>query len=849
MFRLWPLKKYTPEEDRLLEWLKGKAATDPEAAEYLGIAERSIKSAWTDSMLQSFGNRRAYDDFLSRHADKGGAHVVIDLNDFGMINKDHSHEIGDLALQDFERITQPLIQHYKGKSFRRGGDEFSVWFESPDAAHMFVRELSSQLDQANKKRQFGIEGNGRPAYNLSASIGIGWSPEHAEDALARAKRSLGMKVFEKHPVTGVVIPTTKRVNHHPPGQAPTVYWSGFANTGYLSPYEPKQRKEGMAQEAMAKSEDLAKASIAGATQIGHRLGSNPGGVFEQDGKRFYFKFQPTPDHAKNEVLAAKLYEAAGHRAVPIEHLEDHHGTASPWLQGVEDADFRNEDHRRAVQAGFAVHAWLANWDAVVNHNTSLYQGQPITMDTGGALLYRAQGSPKGRAFGPQVSEFHTLRDPGINRVSAWAFGDMSPEQIVESVSRVARVPDATIDQLVQQYGPGDAGTKTWLAQTLKARRENLVQMAEAETGMKVPREVQPAPAAPKAPAKPLQKRVLDPSEGYRITHRTQTYTNWYETDPAKRQFKVTSVEAYDPNGQLVGRANLDHRGDRLIPGFVYVEEEHRRKGIASAMYAHAEEATGLKIHPSHIQTEEGRALWAGNAKQPQFGLAKAEGDDNVRGLPQAPPDFPEDLKNDIALLREMNQWSRHMRTKGAKVRFRPRDNSAYGYGDPVGIIIQPAKNPHALVGMDGKVLVEHPYVEREGQDPHVVQRWYQAIDLEPYQEEAKVVPFRKGERGDWQRDGYTIEHEVSSDGKSISVVAKLGDQVVGNLDADHSEAYPGTLHPTMVRVAEAHRRKGLATAMYVRAEQILGAKFHRGAYQSPEAKALWNQKNRPFGQE
>jgi diguanylate cyclase (GGDEF)-like protein len=623
MFRLWPLKKYTPEEDRLLEWLKGKAATDPEAAEYLGIAERSIKSAWTDSMLSEMGNRRAYDDFLSRQADKGGAHVVIDLNDFSGINKDHNHMIGDLALQEFQNMAVPLSRHYKGKIFRRGGDEFSAWFESPDAAHMFVRELASQLDQANKRRQFGIEGNGRPAYNLSASIGIGRSPEHAEDALARAKRSLGMKVFEKHPVTGVVIPTTKRVNHHPPGQAPTVYWSGFADTGFLSPFEPKQRKEGMAQEAMAKSEDLAKASIAGATRVGYELGSNPGGVFEQDGKRFYFKFQPTPDHAKNEVLAAKLYEAAGHRAVPIEHLEDHHGTASPWIEGLEDLDYRNEDHRRLAQRTLGVHAWLANWDAPLNHNMSLFQGQPITMDTGGALMFRAQGAPKGAAFGNQVNEFHSLRNPRINRTSAWLYSGMTPEQIVESVADVARVPDATIDQLVQQYGPGDAGTKTWLANTLKARREHLVQMAEGETGLKVPREVESAPAAPKAQ------------------------------------------------------------------------------------------------------------------------MAKAE--DNVRGLPQAPSDFPEDLKNDIALLREMNQWSRHMRTKGAKVRFRPRDNSAYGYGDPVGIIIQPAKNPHALVGMDGKVLVEHPYVEREGQEPHVVQRWYQAIDLEPYQEEAKVVPFRKGD--------------------------------------------------------------------------------------------------------
>jgi hypothetical protein len=105
----------------------------------------------------------------------------------------------------------------------------------------------------------------------------------------------------------------------------------------------------------------------------------------------------------------------------------------------------------------------------------------------------------------------------------------------------------------------------------------------------------------------------------------------------------------------------------------------------------------------------------------------------------------------------------------------------------------------------------------------------------------------KGLKGDWQPEGYEIHHEIDPSGKRIFVSAHLNGQKVAELDAGHSEAEPGSLYPSMVKVDDAHRRKGLATAMYQRAEQVLGAKFKRGSYQSLAAKALWNQPNRPFG--
>lgn len=109
--------------------------------------------------------------------------------------------------------------------------------------------------------------------------------------------------------------------------------------------------------------------------------------------------------------------------------------------------------------------------------------------------------------------------------------------------------------------------------------------------------------------------------------------------------------------------------------------------------------------------------------------------------------------------------------------------------------------------------------------------------------------------------GYEIRHKIDTDspdsdnawrvtgkGKYATITAHLGDKQVGQLDIGVSQAYPGHIRPVMVEVHPKHRRKGIATAMYQRAEQIFGLPAIQGASQSKAAKALWAQKARPFGQ-
>lgn len=164
---------------------------------------------FSDSMVPRMGNKMAYNDHLARHGNDG-IHVHVDMNDFGQINKLHGEKKGDEAIKQFGNIASDVSRKFGGKSFRNGGDEFKMHFDRPEAAHGFARELRSQLEKQPK-----IGGT----HNLAASIGIGHNPDHAEQALLRAKGQLGP-----------MGPDGKRHNLHALGDAPTVIHSHLDQT-------------------------------------------------------------------------------------------------------------------------------------------------------------------------------------------------------------------------------------------------------------------------------------------------------------------------------------------------------------------------------------------------------------------------------------------------------------------------------------------------------------------------------------------------------------------------------------------------------------------------------------------
>lgn len=213
-------------------------------------------------------------------------------------------------------------------------------------------------------------------------------------------------------------------------------------------------------------------------QIGPQRGSNRGGTYvdQATGTEWYVKIPASEDIARNEVLAAKLYEAAGIDVPDLRliTLNGEPAIASRLVDGLSKGSIEQLVKGGAFD-GFAVDAWLANWDvAGATFDNMLVRGpRAFRVDTGGALRYRAQGGLKGQAWGDVVNEIQSLRNPGSAPQAAKVFGKMTDADIEQSVARVLAIDDDTIDRLVAEFGPVDAGDRAALAARLKARRADL----------------------------------------------------------------------------------------------------------------------------------------------------------------------------------------------------------------------------------------------------------------------------------------------------------------------------------------------------------------------------------------
>jgi hypothetical protein len=202
------------------------------------------------------------------------------------------------------------------------------------------------------------------------------------------------------------------------------------------------------------------------------LGSNPGGVYQdENGRRFYVKTLESAAHARNEILAAKLYQLAGAPTLTYVRAKDPTQVATEFveLEKTHIADF-NGDELKQARRWLGVHAWTANWDAAGFHgdNQGVVAGVVLTLDLGGALEFRAQGDPKGKAFGACAPELDTLRSDEDNPHAVKLFADMSSAEINETIAAVTRIPDTAVRRVVAENNGGEA-----LAEKMIARKADM----------------------------------------------------------------------------------------------------------------------------------------------------------------------------------------------------------------------------------------------------------------------------------------------------------------------------------------------------------------------------------------
>jgi len=216
-------------------------------------------------------------------------------------------------------------------------------------------------------------------------------------------------------------------------------------------------------------------------RVGGQMGTNPAGVFEDErGRRYYVKTLESAAHAANERLAARLYQLAGAPTLTYVACKDPEQVVTVLVELAKKHVSRlSEPERRRAQRWFGVHAWTANWDAAgfEGDNQGVLAGEVLTLDVGGALEFRAQGYPKGRAFGTSVDELDRLRTDPQNPYSVKLFGDMGEEALAEAIEVVTRLSDEEV-RLVM----AESGCKPALIEKMLARKADMARRLRGSEG-------------------------------------------------------------------------------------------------------------------------------------------------------------------------------------------------------------------------------------------------------------------------------------------------------------------------------------------------------------------------------
>ena len=149
---------------------------------YLNAQNRQII---TDS-LTGLNNRREFDQYIAKKPEQSRENhwgmLMLDVDDFKMINDNLGHNVGDEALWEAADILRRTLGNEKTFLARYGGDEFAVlgdWSDEGDVRAAISR-IEEEVVRFNK--QAGKE------YQLSLSIGYAmW--EEADDVKQLVERA------------------------------------------------------------------------------------------------------------------------------------------------------------------------------------------------------------------------------------------------------------------------------------------------------------------------------------------------------------------------------------------------------------------------------------------------------------------------------------------------------------------------------------------------------------------------------------------------------------------------------------------------------------------------------------
>ena len=127
--------------------------------------------------------------------------------------------------------------------------------------------------------------------------------------------------------------------------------------------------------------------------------------------RFVGKRGDSPQHIQNEYDMNRYLNELG---VPVPQAQMQDGLMLTQMEEGQRMGFQpTTGDMRQLTRDFVPHATIANWDMLGLDRDNVIRRPDGTLsydDVGGAGAFRAQGAPKGGAFGSTVGELDTLRD-------------------------------------------------------------------------------------------------------------------------------------------------------------------------------------------------------------------------------------------------------------------------------------------------------------------------------------------------------------------------------------------------------------------------------------------------------
>jgi SPP1 gp7 family putative phage head morphogenesis protein len=206
--------------------------------------------------------------------------------------------------------------------------------------------------------------------------------------------------------------------------------------------------------------------------LGQQVGSNPGGWHETaDGQKVYVKKYATPEQVDSDIVANRLYRAAGIETPDVMTIEGPVG--EKWIGAKQVAGLKAADISAAgtdeVRSSALTHVLMGNRDWNHSGNYLELNGKPAVVDNGGTFTFRAMGSKK------QYTEDVLTDLEGFKQYdSTGLFSNWSPSTWKAAHARLKKISDAKVDKATK----GTALEN--LAATIKARRDKLLEYAEAQ---------------------------------------------------------------------------------------------------------------------------------------------------------------------------------------------------------------------------------------------------------------------------------------------------------------------------------------------------------------------------------